>query len=385
MEDALKNIKILDLTRLLPGPFGISVLADLGAEIYKVESSREPDWARSLAGFYNCLNRGKKSVSLNLKTGSGREIFFKLLEKVDVLAEQFRPGVMEKLGAGYEECLKHNPRLVYVSLSGYGSDGPYADRAGHDLNYISLAGIAGITGTDAGEPAIPGVQIADQVGGLYLAIAILAGLTSVRQNGQGIKMEVSMFDSALSMVGPHLSEFFRSGKEPGPGEMQLNGALGNYHFYQTRDGRWLSLAPLEGKFWSNFCKATGRADWELRLLGGPEENRKVKQELTDFFRAEPLKYWEEFLARNPDLCLEPVRKFSEIENDPQVKARGIIMETKDRQGRPSKIVRSPIRSKDLKGEPAASAPPMGEDTESVLLGLGYTREEIEMFRKQGAI
>jgi crotonobetainyl-CoA:carnitine CoA-transferase CaiB-like acyl-CoA transferase len=385
MKTMLKNIKILDLTRLLPGPFGTCALSDLGAQVIKVESSLEPDWARALSGFFNGLNRGKQSISLNLKHAKGKEIFFRLVKKVDIVCEQFRPGVLDKLGVGFEECKKHNPRLVFASLSGYGASGPYADKAGHDLNYISLAGIAGATGTEAGELAIAGVQIGDQVGGLYLAIAILAGLNHARTTGQAIRIDVSIFESALSLVGPHLTESFRTEKDPAPGGMELSGFLPNYHLYRTADNRWISLGPLEGKFWSNFCKAVGKPDWELRLLAGPPEYPQLKQELAGLFRSRPLKDWEDFIAKTPNICLEPVRKFSEVENDPHVKARGTIQEIKDSKGNTIKTVRSAIRVPGEKPVPPKPAPEQGEDTGRILKELGYSETEIAEFKKQGAI
>jgi len=380
---ALSGIRIIDLTRLLPGPFGTTVLADLGAEVIKIESPLEDDWARGLSGFFASINRGKKSVSLNLKKSAGREIFFRLVKSAEVVAEQFRPGVMDKLGVGFEQCRRHNPKIVYASLSGYGADGPYADKAGHDLNYLSLAGIAGVTGTENGELAIPGVQVADQVGGLYLAIAILAGLNQARTHGQAVKIDVSIFESALSLLGPHLSEFFRSGKQPGPAGMELNGLLPHYHLYRTSDGRWVSLAALEGKFWANFCKAVDRPDWELRLLGGAEEHEKLKREIAELFASRPLKDWEELISRVPDLCLEPVRQFSEIANDPHIKARSALVELEGNPG--VRVVRSPVRIAGGEDKASEPAPSRGADTERVLEELGYSGEEIARFRREGAI
>jgi len=383
--EALKNIKILDLTRLLPGPFGTTILADLGAEVIKIESREEFDWARSLPAFFQTINRGKKSLSLNLKTDAGKEIFFRLLQKVDALAEQFRPGVMDKLGVGFEECQKHNPRLVYVSLSGYGADGPYAQKAGHDLNYISLAGISGATGTEQGELAIPAVQIADQTGGLYLVIAILAGLNYARAKQSAIKIDVSIFESALSLIAPSLSHFLAAGQEPGPAGMELTGLLANYRLYRTKDGRWLSFAPLEGKFWTNFCHAAGKPEWQLRLFAGKDEQAKLKEELAALFTTKTLSGWQDLIGKNPDLCLEPVRKFSEIEQDPQVQARKLIAALKDQQGREYKIVRSPIRFASGEQTQVKPAAEMGQNTDQILGELGYSQEEIESFKKQGAV
>jgi len=380
----LEGIRVLDLSRLLPGPFGTAVLSDMGAEVIKVEAPDDRDIVRGMPGFNQAINHGKKSLSLNLKTEKGRDIFFKLVKRCDVLVEQFRPGVMERLGAGYEECRKHNPKLIYASLSGYGSRGPYAEKAGHDLNYLSLSGIAGITGVDSGELAIPGVQIADLTGGLYLVIGILAGLQYVCKTGKGLRVEVSMFESCLSLVGIHLADFFLNRKDPGPGTMNLNGGLPNYHLYQTRDGRWISLGALEGKFWSNFCKKAGKPEWENRLWGNAEELVKLKEELKELFRSRTLEEWEK-LASDPDLCLEPVRKFSEIEEDPQVKSRGLILSIHSQGGREYRVIRSPVRFCDFEQEQLSPAPEKGQDNREILLSLGYSESEIGVLKKEGVI
>ncbi len=380
----LEGVRVLDLSRLLPGPFGTAILSDLGAMVLKVEGPADADLTRAMPGFSQVINRGKKGITLNLKTALGKEIFFQLVERSEVLVEQFRPGVMDRLGVGFEACKKHNPKLVFASLSGYGATGPYAEKAGHDLNYLSLAGVAGISGTDAGELAIPGVQIADLTGGLYLVIGVLAGLQSVSRNQQAVRIDVSMFESCLSLVSMHLGEFFLAGQDPGPSTMQLNGALPNYQLYQTGDGRWMSLGALEGKFWGNFCRKAGKSEWEIRLLGSKEEREKLKADLKNLFRSKSFQEWQE-LARDPDLCLEPAWKFSEIENDPQVRARGLVQKVRTRDGKEYKLIRSPVRFPDLKVPEPVPAPAKGEHTEEILLSLGYRESDLERFKKEGVI
>jgi len=381
---SLEGVKILDLSRLLPGPFGTTIFADLGAEVIKVEAPADADLTRAMPGFSQAINRGKKSITLNLKAEPSKDIFFKLVERSNVLVEQFRPGVMDRLGVGYEQCRRHNPKLVYASLTGYGASGPYAEKAGHDLNYLSLAGIAGISGTEDGELAIPGVQIADLTGGLYLVIGVLSGLQYVCRHNAGIRIDVSMLEAGLSLVGMHLAEFFRGGEDPGPATMQLNGVLPNYRLYQTQDGRWMSLGALEGKFWGNFCRKAGKPEWEMRLFENQEEREKLKQDLKELFRSRSFQEWEK-LAEDPDVCLEPVLKFSEIESDPQVKARELIQKVKTKDGKEYKVVCSPVRFPDLKPGEAFPAPEKGEHTEEILLSLGYSKAELERFRKEGVI
>ena len=381
----LAGLRVLDLSRLLPGPFGTGILAELGAEVIRIESPNDFDLVRLMPGMFQNINRGKKSISLNLKHPKGKEIFFQLVSKSGVVVEQFRPGVMERLGVGFEECKKYNPRIVYVSLSGYGSSGAYKDRAGHDLNYISLAGISSITGTKNGEPVIPGVQVADLTGGLYLVIGVLAGLNYVRETNQPIRLEVSMLECALSMVGVHLAEFYQSRLEPEAGKMQLTGALANYNFYRTKDGRWMSLACLEGKFWSNFCRAIGKPECELKLMGDAQEQEALKKKLREIFASKTLKEWEELSRANPDLCLEPVLKFSEVEHHPQVKERGLVQKIKDKSGREYQIISYPIKFFGLKESPPEPMREKGADTEKVLMEIGYSSQEIENFRKEGVI
>jgi crotonobetainyl-CoA:carnitine CoA-transferase CaiB-like acyl-CoA transferase len=383
-EKCLSGVKIVDLSRLLPGPFGTAILADLGAEVIKVESPSDVDFARALAGFSQALNHNKKSLSLNLKSAPGKEIFFKLVESAQVVVEQFRPGVMDRLGVGFEECRKHNPKIIYASLTGYGATGPYADKAGHDLNYISLAGIASVTGTDAGELCIPGVQTADLTGGLYLVIGILSALSYVQKNGAGLCLDVSMFESSLALIGMHLAEFFRGGEDPAPASMQLNGGIPNYRLYRTQDGRWMSLAPLEGKFWKQFCSAAGKPEWEMRLLGKKEDRDKLEQDLAGLFQGRNFSEWAKLASENPELCLEPVKKFSEVESDPQVQARGLIQKIKA-GGKEYKIVRSPVRFLDQEPVAPSPAPDKGAHTEEILLSLGYGKSEIERLKKEGAV
>ena len=262
----LKELKMLDLSRLLPGPYCTLLLADLGMEVLKVEDLEQGDYMRAMgpvrekdSANFLALNRNKKSMKLNLKVKEGREIFYKLIETYDIILEGFRPGVMERLGIGYQELKKRNPRVIFCSLSGYGQDGPYRERSGHDVNYIGLGGVLELIGSQNGPPVIPGVQIADiGAGGMMAAIAILSAAIHREKTGEGQSLDISMMDGVISWLSIHAGKYFMDREVLKRGEIQLAGRYACYQVYSTKDGRHMSLGALEPKFWMNFCEAIGR-------------------------------------------------------------------------------------------------------------------------------
>lgn len=303
MSRALDGLKVLDLSMNLPGPYMTWILAGLGAEVVKVENPAGGDYARVLAGstdspFFAAVNRNKKSVTLNLKHTEGRKIFLQLLDRYDVLVEGFRPGTMERLGLGYETTSSRNPRLIHVSISGYGQGGPYRLRAGHDVNYLSLAGILGMTGTREGRPVIPGVQIADIAGGSLLALTgLLAAIIQRETTGRGQFVDVSMFHGALSLATMVFAGVNAGLEQPEPGRMVLTGRFPCYGLYQTSDGRYMSLGALEFKFWQNFCLAVGREELLSEQFGPPEAVGEVEK----IFASRTQQEWVE-LMRTADAC-----------------------------------------------------------------------------------
>ena len=362
----LDGIRILDLSRLLPGPYCTLLLADLGAEVIKIEPPLAGDYARTIpAEFgseatFTAVNRNKKSVALNYRNPRGREVFLRLARQADVVVETFRPGAVRRWKIDYDAVRAVSPQVVYCSLSGYGQDGPYAGRAGHDLNYIALGGLLALNGAAGGPPIPPGVQVADLAGGMLAAIAILAALVGRQPSGQGAYLDVSMLDAVMSWAAPVAGAFFFSaGRNPARGQMPLSGRLACYNVYQTADGQFLSLAALEPHLWSAFCQAVGRGDLVARQFD-PGAIADVAAIVKQRTRQE----WQAHL-QNVDACVEPVNALDEAMRDPQVLHRGLA--------RPGPAFGSPFHFARPDESPA---PTLGQHTLQVLQQADFTNDEI---------
>lgn len=358
------------------------LLALLGAEVVKVENPVGGDYARALGGnqnspFFKAVNRNKKSVALNLKHPEGKRLFLQLLDHYDIMVEGFRPGTMEKLGLGYDTTRARNPRLIHVSITGYGHDGPYRLRAGHDVNYLSLAGVIGMSGTRNGQPGIPGVQVADLAGGSLPGIAgLLAAVIQRERTGRGQFVDVSMFHGAFSLATMVFAGVDSGLELPEPGKMLLNGRFPCYGLYQTADGRWMSLGALEFKFWENFCHAIGRKDLVASQLGGPE----VVEELQRLFSSRTQAEWGE-LFRDADACCEPVISLDDAANSPLVETRKMV--NKDADGR--RALGFPLVLGDSPVPDDIPAPALGQHTREILGDLGISPKELEILADQGVI
>jgi crotonobetainyl-CoA:carnitine CoA-transferase CaiB-like acyl-CoA transferase len=377
----LDGIRILDLSRLLPGPYCTMLLADLGAEVIKIETPGLGDYMRLIPPFiedaanggtistaYLMVNRNKKSVALNFRNKRGKEILMRLARDADVILETFRPGAAAKWGIAYETLRAVNPRIVYCSLSGYGQTGPYKDRAGHDLNYLALTGLLAANGAVTGPPIPPAAQIADLGGGMLAAISILAALIGREKTGAGQYLDVSLFESALSWAGTMIGGTFAAGKKIERGKMQLNGGMACYNVYETQDRRFITLGAIEPHFWSAFCKAVGREDLSARAY-----QFDAIPEVAAIFKTRPRAEWLA-LFETIDACIEPVRDFGEVLDDPQVKHRGLIAQM-DVPG----IGKIPqVGSVFVFAENPYAAPPprLGEHTREVLARSGMSEEEI---------
>jgi alpha-methylacyl-CoA racemase len=383
----LTGLRVLDLSRLLPGPFCTLLLADLGADVVKIEDTVGGDyirWTPPLHGEYSAmyytLNRNKRSVKLNLKTDAGREAFMKLAAVADVVVESFRPGVMDRLGVGWEALHAVNPGLVLCSISGYGQNGPYRDRAGHDLNYMAVAGALDMTGTADGTVAMPGVQVGDLGGGaMNAAIAILAALHHRNHTGEGQHCDVSMLDGVVAWLSIHAARHFEEGLAPGPGTTYLNGAHPCYNVYRCKDG-WMSVGALEPKFWSALMEAMELPHLVGEAFAQGEESRRVHAEIETVFLTRTRAEWAERLAGR-DVCCEPVLHMGEVFENEQVRHRGLEVEAG--QGGPLPQVGFPFQLSATPPRVRHAAPGYGENTAEVLAEVGYDAAALEELRAAG--
>lgn len=324
-------------------------------------------------------------MRLNLKVREGREIFYKLIETYDIVLEGFRPGVMDRLGVGYQELKKRNPRIILCSLSGYGQDGPYRERSGHDINYLSLGGILGMMGPKNGPPVIPSVQIADiGGGGLMAAIAILTAIIHRKNTGEGQFLDVSMFDGILSWLSAHAGKYFMDGKPPERGEMLLSGRYACYQIYSTKDGRYMSLGALEPKFWRNFCEAIGRKDLIQKQYMEEEERILIIEEIRKLFKGRTQREWVD-LFKDADVCCEPVLTLEEVFQHPQVLHREMVKELEHPVEGKVRQLGNPIKSSHFSFEIRIPPPLWGEHTAEVLKAIGYSDGEIQHLKEVKAI
>jgi crotonobetainyl-CoA:carnitine CoA-transferase CaiB-like acyl-CoA transferase len=341
---------------------------------------REQDSAYFLA-----VNRNKKSMTLNLKVKEGKDIFLKLIDTYDTILESFRPGVMDRLGIGYEELKKRNPRTILCSLSGYGQDGPYREKSGHDINYIGLGGVLDLMGAKDEPPVIPGVQIADLgAGGMMSTIAILAAIIHREKTGKGQYLDISMLDGVISWLSMHAGKYFMDGELPERGEMLLTGRYACYHVYETKDKRYMSLGALEPKFWENFCETIGRRDLVYNQYAEGDERSRLIQEVQVIFGTKTQREWVD-IFNNADACCEPILNLEEVFHDPHVLHRKMAMEMDHPVEGKICAVGNPIKSSQYPFEVQAPPPRYGEHTMEVLKAVGYSEKEIHHFKEVKAI
>jgi alpha-methylacyl-CoA racemase len=381
---ALAGVRVLDLTRLLPGPYASLVLADLGARVDKVEDTGPGDYLRlapplvgDTSGLFLALNRGKRSVCLDLKKSSARDALLQMVAGYDVLFEQFRPGVLDRLGLGHAALLAKNPRLVVCALTGYGQDGPLAHRAGHDLNYLARAGVLGVQGPADAPPQPPGFQLADIGGGLWSVVGILAALHERAATGKGRVVDVAMVEASMGFAAMSFAQL-GAGHVPKRGQEPLIGGLAIYNTYATRDGRYVSLGALEPKFWMAFCAGAGLQSDMSALFPGPHQDA-LKATLRELFASRTRDEWQAF-AREHDCCLEPVLEPHEIRDDEHLKARRLFFEMDSPWGRLQQL-HTPLADRT-----ATPAPPpkLGEHTDVILREAGLSDGAIAAMRAEGA-
>ncbi len=391
---AFAGVRLLDLSRLLPGPYCSLLFADLGAEVIKVEEPGVGDYARAtppywggsgVGAYFLLLNRNKKSVALNLKSEGGKAVFRRLVETADVLLESFRPGVMDRLGLGWDALSRLNPRLVYCAITGYGQDGPYRDLVGHDINYMGYAGALSVTGPRDGGPLVPGVQAADLGGGALLAaFAIAAALYHRRTSGRGQFVDAAMTDGVVSWMAPYLGPYFATGRVAARGEERLNGGWVCYQAFEAADGGWVTIGALEPKFWANFCRLVGREDLIAAQYAEGETRARVEAELRTLFRTRPRDEWVRLL-QSRDVCAGPVLAVDEVVRDPQLRARGLFQEVGHPTLGPIPQVAFPVKLSATPARVASPPPALGADTDAVLGALGYDAAALAALRREGAI
>jgi crotonobetainyl-CoA:carnitine CoA-transferase CaiB-like acyl-CoA transferase len=393
----LRGIRVLDLSRLLPGGFCSLLLADYGADVLKVEDTGGGDYVRwapplvdgaapsAASALFLALNRNKRSIRIDLKSPAGRDVLLALARSHDVVLESFRPGVLDRLGAGYGDLRAANPQIVLCSITGYGQDGPLRDRAGHDMNYLALIGMLGLGGggPDA-PPVLPAGQIADLGGGaLMAAFGILAALRERDRSGEGQHVDVSMADGALSWLAFAAARHLAGEAVPARGRDMLAGGLVCYRPYACSDG-WVALGALEPRFWSAFCRGVGREDLVERQFEAP--GSAAHAELEAIFAARTRAEWEAFAAE-VECCLEPVLGLDEALASEHVAARGMLVgldqpgvaEPVGQLGAPVKLSRTPPDTNRLPG------PALGEHTEAVLREAGYGDDAIAELLRSGAV
>ena len=392
MNGPLDGVRILDLTRLLPGGYATLMMADLGADVVKVEEPGKGDyirWTPPVVGEFSsghiALNRNKRSVTLNLKMDGGRELFERLVERFDVVIESFRPGVMDRLGVGWTKLSTINPRLVYCAISGYGQDGPRSQQAGHDANYIGYAGVLSIIGEEERRPVLPGVQIGDLAGGgMAAVIAILAALTQRERTGRGDFCDISMMDGAASWLSIHAADMVATKNVPERERMHLSGAHPCYRIYPAADG-WLTVGALEPQFWTALCTAIGREDLADGAFATGDRRVEVISALETLFATKTRAEWMD-LFDGLDVCVAPINDVAEAFDDPQLRHREMFVEADVPGAGPWTHVGNPIKLSGSTADVTHRPPPMmGEHTAEVLAEVGVGDDELEGFRSTGVI
>lgn len=374
----LSGIRILDLSRLLPAPLATQWLADMGAEVIKIEDPNSPDPTRNYPPFKNeqsvyylALNHSKKSLSLNLYEDEGKRIFQALVKTADVVVESFRPGTMKKIGIDYESMKQINPKIVYVSVTGYGQTGNYAQKAGHDLNYVAYSGLLALTGTADGQPIIPAGQIADIMGGSCMTMsAVLLALRKRDQTGEGEHVDISMAEAVLSAMTLTFAEVWNGGQISERGGGMLYGQLPNYNVYPCADGKYVALGALEPSFFQTFCDAVEKPEWMSYAIPTKENNEFLRKELSSLFLSRSRKEWV-LMAEERDICLTPVLAPEEVKDDIHFQQRKAFLTLSHPVYGDYTALRFPFSFLETEFSEPWAAPMMGEDNEAILGEIAF--------------
>lgn len=388
---ALEGMLVIDTSQLLPGSLCSQMLADLGARVIKIEGMKGDGFRRStpLVGstgsYYQILNRNKLGMCLNLKEQEGRDVLKELVCKADVFLESCRPGTMDELGLGYDDFMRFNPRLIYCSLTGFGQDGPYRDRAAHDINLSALAGVLELLGGERGRPPVPSIQIGGAGGGsLIAAIGILAALLKRMQTGKGQYLDVAILDGLTPFMCLAMSQHI-AGAQLSPEERnRLKGGYASYNIYMTRDEKYVAVGCLEESTWREFCEAIGRPDFIRDLHACPERQEYMKTRLESIFREKPRSEWMEIFGRF-NTCVSPVNNLEEAASDPQIRARGLWFKELHPSDGEVPQQAFPIKYRDDRPGWRSHPPSLGEHTDEILKELGYADSRIRELRERGIV
>ncbi|WP_323846595.1 CaiB/BaiF CoA-transferase family protein [Microbulbifer magnicolonia] len=393
VDGPLKGLKVLDFSTLLPGPYATMLLADMGAEVLRIESPTRPDMLRglppmvgedqSVSAAHASINRNKQSLALDLKDPRAGEIVRRLLVDYDIVVEQFRPGVMGKLGLGYETLRKTRADLIYCSITGYGQTGPLRQRAGHDINYLALAGLASYSGREYSGPSLSGTQIADIAGGSHHAVmGILAAVYQRQQSGRGSHIDISMTDCAFALNAISGANALAGAGDPELEKELLNGGS-YYDYYRTADNRYLSVGSLEPQFAEQFFRVIGHPEWLQRVLQA-DQQQPLKRDIADTIAQGTLDDWMR-LFDACDACVEPVLTFSEAAASALMAERQMLCEAVLPDGSSQQQINTPLTFDGHRPRRHTAGAPLGGDTHQLLNALGYTQEEIEQMQLQGVI
>ncbi|MFZ4535353.1 CaiB/BaiF CoA transferase family protein [Propionivibrio sp.] len=377
----LAGIRVLDLTRLLPGPFATLHLADLGADVIKIEDTGAGDYARTagsghgVINYFQLINRNKRSLSLDLKQAAGVEVFMRLAASADVIIESFRPGVVDKLGIGYAAVAALNPRIVYCAITGYGQDGPYRERAGHDLNYLGYCGLLDQIGVAGGAPAVPNFQIGDLLGGTMTAlVGVLAAIVDARASGHGRYVDVAMTDAVFAHTLFPLLTVLGRGHVQERGADVLSGGMPGYGVYATSDGRYFAVSAMEAKFWQMLCETIDRPDLRPFAFATGAEGQRIRRELETVFAQRTFAAWTA-VFEHVDCCVTPVLHLEESLENEQILARGMVVEVDG-----VKQFAPPYKISEMPFEVRLPAPAAGEHSEDILREAGLSADEIARLR-----
>jgi alpha-methylacyl-CoA racemase len=392
----LSDVRVLDLTRLLPGGFCSLMLADFGADVVKVEDTGMGDYVRwappqygseehqalgTRSALYLSLNRGKRSIRLDLKSEGGRDALLRLAPDYDVVLESFRPGVLDRLGCGYEALREANPRIVYCAITGYGQTGPNADRAGHDMNYLGLNGLLGLTGEPGGRPIQAAGQIADLGGGaLMAAFGVMAALRERERSGEGQLVDISMTDGSLAWLCMVAAQYLCDGVVPERGRGSLSGGIACYLPYEAADG-WVTCGALEPKFWRNFCEGVSRPELIEKQFAAPDS--EDGQAIAAIFRERTRDEWAAFNDEH-DAMIEPILDLDEALNSELTRERKMVVEMEQPELGAVRLLGLPVKFSRTPGDATRSAPALGEHTADVLRDSGFSEDEVSALIESGA-